>query len=75
MGAPLGNCNACKFRGAYNKERLMKRALNLSARKKKLYSHMDISSPMSKQEKLLNKRVANIYSRINSIIEWNKRHK
>jgi hypothetical protein len=68
MGAPMGNQNARKFRGAYSKERLMVRANNLAARKKKLYSNMAITSPMSKKEKLLSKRVANLYSNIFSII-------
>ena len=75
MGAPMGNKNASKLRGAYNKERLLGRFNKLSAQKKKLYSKMDISSPMSKHEKLLNRRVANIGSNMNRIIMNNRNTK
>jgi hypothetical protein len=75
MGAPHGNCNACKSRGGYGKERLLERFNKLAAQKKRLYSKMDITKPMSKHEKLLNRRTANIASQINSIIALQRRMK
>jgi hypothetical protein len=75
MGAPKGNCNACKIRGGYGKERLLERFNKLAAQKKRLYSKMDITKPMSKHEKLLNRRTANIASQINSIIALQRKMK
>jgi hypothetical protein len=75
MGAPMGNKNASKLRGAYGKERLLVRFNKLAAQKKKLYSKIDISSPMSKHEKLLNRRTANISSNMQRIIANNRKMK
>jgi hypothetical protein len=36
--------------------------------KKKLYSNIDISQPMSKEEKELNTKIANIFSELNSLV-------
>jgi len=50
------------------KEKLMIDVDKLVKKKKKLYSNMDITSPMSIEEKSLTKEIANIYSEINTII-------
>jgi hypothetical protein len=47
---------------------LLKRVDELAAIKKKLYSNMDIESPMSDDEKLLNKNIADLFSEINTIV-------
>lgn len=41
----------------------------LVSKKKRLYSNMDIESPMSTEEKELNKEIATIYSSINKIVK------
>jgi hypothetical protein len=50
------------------KETLLKRVANLSEMKKRLYSHIDISQPMSDDEKSLNKRIASILSELNQLV-------
>ena len=50
------------------KNDLMKRADALIARKKKLYSNVDITAPMSAEEKKLDKDIADIFSEIQGII-------
>lgn len=40
----------------------------LNIKKKKLYSNMDIESPMSNDEKQLDKEIADIFSKINQIV-------
>ena len=50
------------------KSELLKQVNVLVAKKESLYSNMDIESPMSSDEKELNKEIANIYSEINSIV-------
>ena len=54
------------------KEQLIKEVDILISKKKKLYSDIDIESPMSKEEKELNKQIANLFSQIQEII-MNKR--
>jgi sugar-specific transcriptional regulator TrmB len=55
------------------KEQLIKEVDILISKKKKLYSDIDIESPMSKEEKELNKQIANLFSQIQEII-MNKRN-
>ena len=50
------------------KTELLKTAEDLSKLKKKLYSNKDIESPKSQDEKDLDKKVADAYSEINSIV-------
>lgn len=50
------------------KELLLKEVEPLVKLKKKLYSNMDITSPMSTEEKDLNNKINSIFSEINSII-------
>jgi hypothetical protein len=50
------------------KEQLLKKVEPLIAKKKKLYSDVDITTPMSSDEKKLNKEIADIFSEIQSII-------
>jgi hypothetical protein len=50
------------------KEQLLKKVEPLIAKKKKLYSDVDITTPMSADEKKLNKEIADIFSEIQSII-------
>ena len=55
------------------KEQLIKEVDILISKKKKLYSDVDIESPMSKEEKELNQQIANLFSQIQEII-MNKRN-
>jgi hypothetical protein len=50
------------------KSDLLKKADVLIAKKKKLYSNVDIESPMSADEKKLNKDIADIFSQINTLV-------
>lgn len=50
------------------KAELLNKAAELSKLKNKLYSNMDIESPMSADEKELNNKIASIYSKINAIV-------
>lgn len=50
------------------KEALIKRVNELVAFKKRTYKNIDISSPMSKEEKDLDREIAKIYSEINQLI-------
>jgi len=50
------------------KARLLKEVEELVAKKKKLYSNMDITQPMSEAEKTLDKQIADIFSEIFQII-------
>jgi hypothetical protein len=50
------------------KEALMQQVNKLVAFKKQTYKNVDISSPMSKEEKDLDKEIARIYSEINQLI-------
>lgn len=50
------------------KKELLNKVSGLVSKKKKLYSNIDIESPMSDDEKKLDKEIANIYSEINQII-------
>ena len=50
------------------KAELLNKANELTSLKKKLYSNIDIESPMSKEEKELNNKIASIYSQINQIV-------
>jgi hypothetical protein len=47
---------------------LLKKAEVLIAKKKKLYSNVDIESPMSADEKKLDKDIADIFSQINQLV-------
>jgi hypothetical protein len=48
---------------------LLKKVSDLVAKKKKLYSNVDISSPMSAEEKKLDKEIADAFSQINQLIK------
>ena len=50
------------------KSDLLKKAEVLIAKKKKLYSNIDIESPMSADEKKLDKDIADIFSQINQLV-------
>jgi hypothetical protein len=50
------------------KSDLLKKAEILIAKKKKLYSNVDIESPMSADEKKLDKDIADIFSQINQLV-------
>ena len=50
------------------KQQLLKQADLLMAKKKKLFAHVDIESPVSKEEKELNQQISSIFSRINTIV-------
>lgn len=50
------------------KDQLLSEAKKLTAKKKRLYSHMDITSPKSEYEKQLERKIAGIYSEINQLI-------
>ncbi len=50
------------------KSDLLKKADVLIAKKKKLYSNIDIESPMSADEKKLDKDIADIFSKINQLV-------
>ena len=50
------------------KNDLLKKADILIAKKKKLYSNVDIESPMSTDEKKLNKEIADLFSEIQQLI-------
>ena len=50
------------------KNDLIKKADVLIAKKKKLYSNVDIESPMSADEKKLNKDIADLFSQIQQLI-------
>jgi hypothetical protein len=49
------------------KDELLKRVQPLIAKKKKLYSKIDITSPKSSDEKKLDKEIADLFSQINQI--------
>ena len=51
------------------KNDLLKKADILIAKKKKLYSNIDIESPMSADEKKLNKEIADLFSQIQQLIQ------
>ena len=51
------------------KNDLLKKADILIAKKKKLYSNIDIESPMSTDEKKLNKEIADLFSEIQQLIQ------
>ena len=51
------------------KNDLLKKADILIAKKKKLYSNVDIESPMSTDEKKLNKEIADLFSEIQQLIQ------
>ena len=48
---------------------LLKKVSDLVAKKKKLYSNVDISSPMSAEEKKLDKEIADAFSQINQLVK------
>ena len=50
------------------KDKLLKEVNKLISVKKELYSNMSIEDPMSDNEKELNKKIALIWSEVNSII-------
>ena len=50
------------------KNDLIKKADVLIAKKKKLYANVDIESPMSADEKKLNKDIADLFSEIQQLI-------
>lgn len=50
------------------KNDLLKKVDVLVAKKKKLYSNVDITSPMSADEKKLDKDIADLFSQINSLV-------
>lgn len=54
------------------KNDLLKRVNVLVAKKNKLYSNVDITTPMTSDEKKLNSDIANLYSQINQIIKKKK---
>lgn len=51
------------------KNDLLKKVKPLVDKKKKLYSNTDIESPMTADEKKLNKDIASIYSKINQLVK------
>lgn len=55
------------------KDALMRQVDKLVALKKQTYKNIDISSPMSKEEKDLDKEIANLYSEINQLIMEKRR--
>jgi hypothetical protein len=55
------------------KQTLLKQVSSLVAEKKRLYSNMDITKPMSTKEKELNKKIASIYSNINKVVSEKRR--
>ena len=58
-----------KLKKIDDKKEMLKQKVNkLVAFKKQTYGKMDISSPMSKEEKDLDKEIAGIYSEINQLI-------
>jgi ribosomal protein L17 len=58
-----------KLKKIDDKKEMLKQKVNkLVAFKKQNYGKMDISSPMSKEEKDLDKEIAGIYSEINQLI-------
>jgi hypothetical protein len=50
------------------KNNLLKKVEQLILEKKKLYSNMDISEPMSAKEKQLDQEISEIFSEINKIV-------
>lgn len=54
------------------KQELIIEVSALVEKKRRLYSNMDIESPMCEDEKALTKQIADIYSQINQIVR-NKR--
>jgi len=50
------------------KGELMTEVNKLVSLKKERYSNVDIESPMSSDEKMLNKQIADCYSEINAIV-------
>ena len=50
------------------KNELLSEVEKLKAKKKKLYSNMDIESPMSADEKDLDRQISGLFSEINSIV-------
>jgi hypothetical protein len=57
------------------KNDLIKRVDVLIAKKKKLYSNVDIESPMSADEKKLDKDIADLFSEIQEIIQKKRKIK
>jgi len=57
------------------KNDLLKKADILIAKKKKLYSNVDIESPMSTDEKKLNKEIADLFSEIQQLIQQKRSFK
>jgi len=51
------------------RKELLSKVTILTAKKKELYSNMDIEQPMSDDEKSLISEIANIYSRLNQIVK------
>ena len=54
------------------KRELLNKVAGLTEKKTRLYSNMDIESPMSADEKDLNKEIAAIFSRVNRIVKEKK---
>ena len=50
------------------KSSLLLKAESLASRKNELFGDIDISQPMSEEEKELNKQIADIFSQINQIV-------
>ena len=50
------------------KTELLNKAKELAAKKKKLYSNMDIESPMSIEEKELYRQTADAFSKVDTIV-------
>jgi len=57
------------------KNDLLKKVDVLIAKKKKLYSDVDIEAPMSADEKKLDKDIADLFSQINKLVLQKKRIK
>jgi hypothetical protein len=57
------------------KNDLIKRVDVLIAKKKKLYANVDIESPMSAEEKKLDKDIADLFSEIQEIIQQKRKIK
>ena len=51
------------------KKELLNEVTALTEKKNSLYSNMDVESPMTQDEKDLNKEIAAIYSRVNQIVK------
>lgn len=57
------------------KNDLIKQVDNLIAKKKKIYTNVDIESPMSAEEKKLDKDIADLFSEIQEIIQQKRKIK